>query len=357
MASYVDRLEQEKNRFDAELCVHDLPEIFHYWSNKYLRPVVQALGYEGIEDFFAREIAKLRPDDGRVIRIASVGCGDCAVEIGVATRLDALGVDNFHFTCLDISDAALARGRNVLKDTPLGARFKTLVHDFNQGLVPGQFDVVMANQSLHHVVGLERLFASIRSQLTADGCFLVSDIIGRNGHQRWPEAKALVDQLWQELPDRYRYNCLLKRQEQQFIDWDCSQEGFEGIRAQEVLPLLLDHFSPNVFMAWANIIDVFIDRAFGHHFRERSEWDLQFIDRVQDLDQRAIASGKLKPTHLLASFQVRPCVCVHAPGMSPAEALWVPDATSQTPIRASQPTGRLTRLRRRLRSLLARMQR
>ena len=30
MSEYSERLEQEWARFDADLCVHDLPDIFHY---------------------------------------------------------------------------------------------------------------------------------------------------------------------------------------------------------------------------------------------------------------------------------------------------------------------------------------
>lgn len=320
MTDYSDRLAQEKSRFDAEVCVHDLPDIFHYWSNKYLRPLIKDFGYDNIEDFFVREIAKVVPYDGRIIRVASVGCGDCATEVQVAAGLVELGMANFHFTCLDISDAALTRGQGHMRDAGLEHHFTVTAHDFNQGLPTGRFDVVMANQSLHHVIELERLYGSIKSQLAPEGCFLVSDMIGRNGHQRWSEARAMVNEIWEWLPSRYRYNWQLRRQEDQFLDWDCSNEGFEGVRAQDVLPLLLQYFSPKVFIAWSNIIDVFIDRGFGHHFREQSDWDHHFIDRVQALDSRAIASGKLKPTHLLARFQLEAVDCIHIAGLPPAKA-------------------------------------
>jgi len=156
-------------------------------------------------------------------------------------------------------------------------------------------------------------------------------MIGRNGHMRWPEARKLVDEVWGWLPDRYRYNWQLQRQEQKFMDWDCSQEGFEGIRAQEVLPLLLENFSPRVFLAWGNIIDVFIDRGFGHNFHGRNEWDLHFIDRIHAIDDQAIADKVIKPTHLLAKFQNEPgeCICPH--GMDPQEAIRVPQVDELLP--------------------------
>ncbi|MCW5882827.1 MAG: class I SAM-dependent methyltransferase [Anaerolineae bacterium] len=321
---YQERLAWEKRRFDAEVCVHDLPEIFHYWSNKHLRPFINRFGYDSIDDFFVREIARTTPADGDGLLIASVGCGDCATEVGIARGLVAAGITDFRFVCMDISDGALARGREFAEAAGLQARFEMLPHDFNQGLPDGAFDVVIANQSLHHVVELEILYDAIRRQLKPGGCFLVSDMIGRNGHVRWPEARKLVDELWEQLPDSYRYNWQLKRQEQQFMDWDCSHEGFEGVRAQEVLPLILDRFSPRVFLAWGNIIDVFVDRNFGHNFRAQDEFDLDFIDRVHAIDEQAIADGRITPTHLLGRFQNEAGDCVCPPGMTPRGAVRVP---------------------------------
>ena len=68
---------------------------------------------------------------------------------------------------------------------------------------------------------------------------------------------------------------------------------------------------------------MFIDRGFGHNFRAQEEWELRFIDRVHEADAAAIAAGTISPTHLLASFQVAPCECVHLPGMRPRDALRV----------------------------------
>lgn len=321
MNEYSERLEQERARFDADLCVHDLPDIFHYWANKYPRATLNTHGYDNIVDFFVLEMDRWAGVPRRPLRAVSVGAGDCAHEIDVAKGLLARGMQDFSILCLDISEGALGRANEAIEAQGLAGRISTQVHDFNEGLPSGEFDVVIANQSLHHVVELERLFDSVHERLGDQGCFLISDTIGRNGHQRWPEARALVDEAWQWMPPRYRYNHRLQRQEDSFLDWDCSLEGFEGIRAQDILPLLLERFQPSVFLAWGNIIDVFIDRGFGHHFRQQSEWDLHFIDMVQAMDHAAITSGRISPTHMLARFQKTAPSCVHEPGIGPHEAI------------------------------------
>ncbi len=339
MSQYSDRLAEEQQRFDAEVCVHDLPEIFHYWSNKYLRPFINGFGYDNIEDFFIQEAVRTYRERGTPLTMVSVGAGDCAMETTIASGVVAAGIRDFHMLCLDISNAALERGRERIREAGLEDKFELRNYDFNQGLPEGQFDVVIANQSLHHVVELETLYATIRQQLNPEGCFLVSDMIGRNGHMRWPEAQAVVDEVWEWLPERYRFNWQLQRQEQQFMDWDCSQEGFEGIRAQDVLPLLLEYFSPRVFLAWGNIIDVFIDRGFGHNFHGRTEWDLHFIDRIHAMDTAAIAAGRIKPTHLLAKFQNVPGECLCVPGMTPQTAVRevILDASESEPAESEPP--------------------
>ena len=55
-------------------------------------------------------------------------------------------------------------------------------------------------------VELEQLYDEIQRSLAPDGVLLVNDMIGRNGHRRWPEAGLALRRIWKELPERYRYN-------------------------------------------------------------------------------------------------------------------------------------------------------
>ena len=42
MDDYQRRVQQEASRFAQEIDINDLPAIFHYWSNKYLRPILES---------------------------------------------------------------------------------------------------------------------------------------------------------------------------------------------------------------------------------------------------------------------------------------------------------------------------
>lgn len=79
-----------------------------------------------------------------------------------------------------------------------------------------------------------------------------------------------------------------------YVNWDCSLTGFEGIRAQAILPLLVENFHLDTFIAVANIIDVFVDRSYGPNFSIDKAAALAFVDRVQQPDQGAIESGGIQ---------------------------------------------------------------
>ena len=125
-------------------------------------------------------------------------------------------------------------------------------------------------------------------------------MIGRNGHMRWPEALVIVNEYWEELPASYRYDRQRFCQLDAFVNWDCAKDGFEGIRAQDILPLLVQRFSFEVFLAFSNVIDPFIERSFGPNFSVERDWDRTFVERVHARDEEELAAGRIKPTHMFA---------------------------------------------------------
>ena len=90
-----------------------------------------------------------------------------------------------------------------------------------------------------------------------------------------------------------------------FEDADCSTESFEGIRAQDIVPLLAHSFRFRFFLGFGNLIDPFVDRSFGPNFDPAAAWDREFIDRVHRRDEEEIAAGRLHPTHMLAVLGTR----------------------------------------------------
>lgn len=306
-SDYDQRLAAETAIFADQAEVHDLPAIFHYWSNRYLRPKLEAFGFSNPDEFFARYLQLAHADaQSRPVRFASLGCGNCDTEVRVAALLAERGLRDFTIDCVDINRAMLDRGEALAAAAGVSEHIRPAVGDFNDWRPDARYAAILANQSLHHVVKLEGLFAAIEQALDANGRLVTSDMIGRNGHMRWPEALEIVQELWAELPPESRYNVQLRRHEERFENWDCSNEGFEGIRAQDILRLLIERFDFELFVAYANLIDPFIDRSFGPHFDVDKEADLAFIDRVHARDEAEILAGRIKPTHMMAVLRKRP---------------------------------------------------
>ena len=323
--AYRRRLEREIANYADDTNVHDLPEIFHYWSNRYVRPWFEAVDTTHPEDLFARYLLEAaRCSDADTPRFLSIGAGNCDAEVGIARDLIGRGLERFTLECLDINPSMLERGRAMAEEAGVGEHLRFSQADFNDWRPEGRYDGILANQCLHHVQNLEGLFDGIHDGLTDTGLFITSDMIGRNGHQRWPEALEIVEREWQKLPERYRYNHQAQRLELEFINHDCSVESFEGIRAQDILPLLVERFSFHVFIAFGNVVDVFIDRAFGHNFDAESPEDRAFIDRLHAIDEQGFADGTLKPTHMVAVMARKSAPAdapFHARGLSPEQAI------------------------------------
>jgi SAM-dependent methyltransferase len=305
---YKGKLQKEVEFFKSYENVHDLPGIFHYWSNKYLVPKYRQFSFGNPKEFFSSYMQRACKDfHNETCCFVSVGSGNCDVEVELVEGLLQSGMNNFVLECLDVNQPMLNRGRALAQKKKVDLNMVFSNSDINSWRPKEKYHIVMANQSLHHFVELEILFDKIQSSLLTQGYFLTDDMIGRNGHMRWPEALVILNDLWKELPNSYKYNHQLKRLEVQFDNWDCSKEAFEGIRSQDILPLLIQKFQFDLFLGFANVVDVFVDRSFGHNFDTEKEWDLKFIDKVHEIDESNIESGNIKPTHMTAAMTKHPC--------------------------------------------------
>lgn len=302
-AGYGYRLANELGFYRDCQEVHDLPPIFHYWSNKYLRPKLELLGLNHPDDlYFVYSQRVHEASGGDDLRIVSLGAGNCDVEISLARRLRESGVRNFLIECVEVNDAMLERAERQTVEEGLSEHFQLTQADINKWQASRPFQICVANQVLHHILELEHVLDQVKEGIGRTGFLLTSDMIGRNGHRRWPEAVKALQPFWEELPERYRYHHVLERVEHRFINYDVGGHSFEGIRAQDILPLLVERFHFDLFIAFANIIYIFIERAFGPNFDPGEQWDRDFVDRVHERDEAGILSGELKPTQILAAL-------------------------------------------------------
>lgn len=103
-------------------------------------------------------------------RILELGCGEGNLAIELASR-------GLSVTAIDLSEERIERARS--KAVNLGNRPIFVVADLNTAIFPeGPFDCVVAHDSLHHILFLDRVCGEVKSSLKPGGRFLVIDYIG-----------------------------------------------------------------------------------------------------------------------------------------------------------------------------------
>jgi SAM-dependent methyltransferase len=301
--TYDQRLQEQIDQYRDTENMQDLPAIYDPWGENYILPgLTQVFGIGDINLFFVEAFFAAAKHNADVPVFLSLGCGDGTTEIGIAKTLSERGMMRFRFVCYELSSILLSRFQAALP-VELAERFELVTGDLNSLALDTRFDAIMANHSLHHIVNLEGVFSTAFDNLAEHGIFVTNDMIGRNGHMRWPETRLFVEYFWPFMPQRQRWNVILRREEPRFIDFDYDGESFEGIRAQDVLPTILAQgFRPWKFFSFGGMVDVFVDRCFGPNFDIADEDDLFLVQRIGLLNDILLDLGAIKPTMMLAYF-------------------------------------------------------
>jgi len=308
--SYTQRVKSEIAFFQNPQSDRALPKAFHYWTNKHLRPEVQRIyGVAGVVQTYARECTQAAQETG-LRRFLSIGVGSGDMEGDLAKTLLTSGMEDFRIDCMEIAPQLCEIGRQKAKKKGVEKYVSFIQADMNvwQPETNSHYAAIIANEILHHVVELERLFDNLRHALAPAGKIVTRDVIGRNGHVCWPEVRTVVDQLWTILPKRCTFDQGGQRFYESYPDRDFSQSGFEGIRAQDILPLLIERFHFEKFIAFGGIIERFTGRAFGHLLRvDEEEGDRPLVDMLWLTNKLLIDNGTIKPTQLIATLRTDPC--------------------------------------------------
>lgn len=293
----------ELERYATETKWQQLPKIHTYWAKRYLIPKTnQVFGGGGIVSFFAEGLSCGFKKDKK-LRILSLGGGLCLQEQQIAVRLRDMGFSDIHIECLDMSPERCKEAQKLFNDKGISDLISISEQDINEWQPQKKYTSVMANQSLHHFHALEKIFNNVKMCMSDEGRFVVNDIIGKNGHQRWPEVLNYLIKIWEIIPQKYKFNHPFNRVDEEYDDWDYSLRTCEGIRAQDILPLINKTFDATHFVAEGGLIDVFIERKYGHNFKIDSDEDKRLIDQIAFMNNILIDAGTIKPTMMLAWFK------------------------------------------------------
>jgi SAM-dependent methyltransferase len=279
-----------------------LPPIFEYWSRRYLTPAAQRLGIGSPETFFLKHILHSAATGHTPVHVLSVGTGAGSMEMGLAEQLKAAGVAA-QILCIDFNPTLMQRAAAAAQERQLDALMTFQTLDCNRPFALPPQDVIIVNQFFHHVTELETLCRSLRDSLAADGVLVSSDIIGRNGHQLWPDVETEVQRVWATLPAAQRHDRHLNTTLPRYRPINHAAYSNEGVRAQDIVGCLLAEFDFELFFSFGAAIVPFIERRIGFNFDPQRADDCALIDRVQAIDDAALASGRYPAANMIAALR------------------------------------------------------
>jgi SAM-dependent methyltransferase len=228
----------------------------------------------------------------RPIRILSLGSGHCGHELAIAERLKCA----YEITCTDINEALFTEARERAQERRLSLRFE--VEDLNFiRIAPGYYDMIFAHAVLHHVINLELLFDQIARGLTGRGILQLVEVIGKNRRLLWEENERFANVILDALPLELTRGAKLLASE---------EEGMEGIRQEEILPILRERFEPlyeyshGAFMRY-----ICTDERFGQHLNPDHELGRRYLDFLIDIDRSTIQNGILRPLEIWGVYRPR----------------------------------------------------
>ena len=298
-------------------------------------------GIASADDFFLSYLIDIcRGNPGRTNRVVSIGTGSHDLEVVLARRALDAGVRNFNIHCLSDTSSTLSSDRAFAAE-PTVLRHLTLVQcRLETWPIDDPYALVLLNQSLHTFADPTGWTEKIDRALEPGGRLLFNGPIGRQDRVVSAVACEIVDQIWQRMPDRYKHRRQLEVLEQRYAERSEAHptESEAWIRASTLLPILAQTFEFEVFTAFGNVVNAFIDPEIGPNFDPENDRERRFIDQVATLDDSKIDSGLIPPTHLLAALCREPALQVAYTHWTPefcldplAGAADPGDAPSETP--------------------------
>jgi SAM-dependent methyltransferase len=175
------------------------------------------------------------PGYGRFVDGLTLGTSGLAQDARILETNSSLTM-----TYMDLSEGSLAHWRGSL-GRRFGERVAVRTADLNFAELPEKaYDIVVSSSTLHHVLNLEHMAASVNRALRPGGLLFVQDYTGENQFQFSEQKKRIFE---------YVYNRDVARHpgRRPGVTWldehRSSRSPFCGMRSAEIVPVLDEHLA------------------------------------------------------------------------------------------------------------------
>lgn len=264
-----------------------------YVLNHMQQRVMQKIGFSVWDYVVATVNKKSKEKTSEPVKILSVGSGPGGTEMNMAKKFESA---NYHFECVDVNESMLALGQK--KADSFGLKFKFVQQDANKLDLPAnRYDIVFAHAALHHLINHEHVCAEVKKSMKDGGEFIVYDVIVRNGNLMWPQTKKQANELWSEMPAKYRRDST--KTMENIVDFlpdrDLSVDGFECIRSQDLYDVLKQNFVTKIEVSGPSFARRFVESPFGENYDPYNSEDRMWLEKILKLDREYAKTYGLKP--------------------------------------------------------------
>ena len=299
--------------------MHTHRRAFHYVNKHSLNPKLMAVfGTNKLPQLFVQEFVNAL-SQFQQLNILSIGSGDCKLESNIFQAVLLMtNVRRINIFCYDPSmdgfTHSLSTSAEVMNKSLQGTGQS--LKNSSMMIIPTlmlpegvQFHGVFAHHALHHVDELEQLFQFLHSNMHDDAIMVIADMVGNNGHSRWPEQLTLAKELWGRMPTPgvawdYLQNCSITKYPN-YAYHICQPEANEGIRSSEVMPFLVKQFQFEKFVGYGGIEFEFIGNRLSQNFDHDTTHGRKFLDDLMQIQDEALINGKIKPDQVIATLRKR----------------------------------------------------
>ncbi len=298
---YDTRKKQEIMHYEAVLggkMQQDVPPVWFELEARFTAKILNRTEFPSPYHYIANHVK-----DKNHISLLGLGSGSCGNELnGIAPVLDEKEI-TMDLTCLDLNPTLMDQADEEARKR--GIKFKSIIHDVNNVVLePNKYDVIFAYAALHHFIELDYIIKEVNKSLKPGGLFITVDIPSRNGFRMWDETKEIVNNLWKMLPGKFKFSHYEEIPEYmiEYLDRDCSENSFECINSEAILPALENNLKELHFIPAMSISRRFFDNEFGWNYDLSQPMDRSIFDFIHNLDEYYIEHEILKPETFFGAY-------------------------------------------------------
>jgi SAM-dependent methyltransferase len=232
----------------------------------------------------------------------SLGCGSGAVVID-ALRLGIVQ----QMEGIDLSAGAVAVATARAAEAGLQARASVRVANVNDLALDGPYDLIVFEQSLHHVDALGKVLDRCRDALAADGVLAINEYVGPDRFQWSDEAERLMNAVLGLLPDSHRrdsangrFKGVMRRVSPQEV---VALDPSEAIHSADIVAALAARFECVEYRPFGGTLLQFLLADIAASFDPADERDVALLRLMTLLETELIRCGVIGSDFVYAVYR------------------------------------------------------